>query len=116
MKTLRELTAEAERRGVRISVDSTLQKYGLTRLEWLTMLADSGWACPICRRASSSGRYVIDHEHVRGWDAMPDEQRVLYVRGITCWTCNRYLLARDISVETAERIALYLRRYEARRP
>lgn len=47
---------------------------------------------------------------------MPPELRRLYVRGLTCWTDNRYLLARGISIEVAENVAQYLRNFEARRP
>jgi hypothetical protein len=113
---LEELTREAIERGVKIPTPKTFDKYGWTLLDWLQTLAEQDWRCPICDKAPPSGKYVTDHEHVRGWAAMPDEQRRLYVRGLTCWTCNRYLLARSISIETAERVALYLRRYAARRP
>lgn len=110
------LEAEAAARGVKVTSDTTLAKYGLDRVAWLTILAEQGWQCPICETVPSTGKYVVDHEHVRGWAKMPDETRALYVRGVTCWTCNRYLLARGISVETAQRVAKYLRRYSARRP
>lgn len=113
---LEELLAEAERRGVKVPTPPTIAKYGWTLLDWLQQLAEQEWTCPICARFPSSGRFVTDHEHVRGWAKMPDETRRLYIRGLCCWTCNRYLLARDISIETAERVALYLRRYSARRP
>ena len=114
--TLDELLTEAEERGVKIPTPATIAKYGWSLLEWLRQLAVQDWRCPICGNAPPSGKYVTDHEHVRGWARMPDAQRALYIRGLTCWTCNRYLLARGISVETAERVALYLRRYAARRP
>lgn len=114
--TLDELTREAVERGVRLPTAPTLAKYGLTLLSWLQTLAEQGWVCPIHGAAPPSGHYVTDHEHVRCWKEMPPEQRALYVRGVCCWTCNRYLLARGVTPETADRIALYLRRYNARRP
>lgn len=113
MTTLRK---QAEARGIRIPAPATVAKYGWTEREWLQMLADQGWECPICEKAPRTGRFVTDHEHVPGWSKMPDEERKQYVRGITCWTCNRYLLARGISAKVARNVARYLDTYSARRP
>lgn len=116
MITLKTLEQEAESRGIVVVTDATIKKYGGTRLLWLRLLSSQGWSCPICERVPKSGRLVTDHEHVRGWKAMPDEERWVYVRGITCWSCNRHLLARDISIVVAKNIVAYLMRYERRRP
>lgn len=107
---------EAERLGVVLPSQQTVRKYGWTTDAWLQQLNRQGWVCPICGKAPPTGKYVTDHEHVRGWVRMPDEQRRLYVRGLTCWTCNRYLLARGISVDVARNVATYLETYNARRP
>lgn len=113
--SLRTLEREAKRRGVMVVSDATCAKYGGTRLLWLRMLARQGWRCPVCTRVPKNGRFVTDHEHVRGWKNLPDDERWRYVRGITCWTCNRYLLARDISVDVARNVVKYLTAYERRR-
>lgn len=112
--TTRELELEAAQRDIRVPQDATLTKYGLTRRTWLLRLQAQGWACGVCGTEPSTGRYVTDHEHVRGYKDKPASERAKHVRGITCWFCNRYLLARGISVERAEAVAAYLRAYEQR--
>lgn len=110
------LKREAAQRNVVLPHANTVAKYGWTLTEWLKQLESQAWLCPVCGRFPGTGKFVTDHEHVRGWHQMPDDERKLYIRGLTCWTCNRYLLARGISVEAAENIAQYLRTYEERRP
>lgn len=90
----------------------TLNKYGLSVTEWEAILEAQGGRCAICKKVPSTGRFVTDHEHVRGWKAMPPEKRKLYVRGITCWWCNETLLARGVTVEKARNLVDYLHRYE----
>lgn len=110
------LEREAERRGVVVPTDATLRKYGFDRNAWLSMLAGQGWVCGVCGRFPSTGKFVTDHEHVRGWSKMSDEDRARYVRGLTCWYDNRYLLAGKVTPETARAVLDYVTRYERRRP
>lgn len=95
--------------------DATLKKYGLSEAEWRGFLKRQGGVCYVCGLTPQSLRLCIDHEHVRGWKKMPPEERRLYVRGLLCWSCNHYYLARGMSVQRAERVASYLREYEARK-
>lgn len=108
------LFACAEGLGVILPQPKTLEKYGLTATTWLEILERQDWVCPICERFPSTGKFVTDHEHVRGWSKMPDEERARYVRGVTCWWCNRYVLASHISIIRAYRIAAYLEAFEIR--
>ncbi len=101
--------------GIPLPSPATLRKYGLTLLGWLDMADAQGWACAVCQRTPSTGRLVVDHEHIPGYAKLPVEERGRYVRGLLCWTCNRFLLARDMSVDVAARIVLYLEAYEKRR-
>lgn len=102
--------------------DATLKKYGLSYGDWLALLATQDFKCGVCGKVPSQSkkdgkvRLVIDHEHVRGWKAMPPEERKLYVRGLTCWYCNHAYLGRGITVEKAEGVVRYLKAYAARRP
>ncbi len=105
----------------------TLKKYGFgTRStglwegqspedDWLAMLAMQGNVCPICKKAPTTGRWVTDHEHVRGWKDMPPSERRKYVRGITCWFCNSTYLGRAMSHLKAVHMVAYFESYELRR-
>lgn len=95
---------------------ATLKKYGLTEAEWRAILDRQGGVCFVCQKVPKSGRLCTDHEHVKNWKKMPPEQRKLYVRGLLCWTCNHYYLARGITVERSQRVTLYLQEYVVRRP
>ena len=110
------LEAQAVKYGIKVPTPATLKKYGLTRFDWLTMLENQGWICPIMGATPSTGRFVIDHEHVSGWSNMPPEQRKLYVRGLTSWFANHAYLGRGISLERAARVVEYLKAYQTRRP
>jgi hypothetical protein len=91
---------------------ATCAKYGLTQEEWVALFERQGRVCAVCRRASGTGRYNIDHEHVRGWRAMPAAYRKWFVRGIVCHFCNHYYLARGLTVQKARNLVEYLERYE----
>lgn len=78
------------------------------------MLKRQGNVCPICGKFPSSGRFVIDHEHVKRYRYLPKEDRRRRVRGICCWMCNRYYLARGVTVEKAQNIITYLETYQTR--
>ncbi len=96
--------------------EATLQKYGLTEAEWLSILASQGNVCAICKKVPTTGRFVTDHEHVKGWKKQPPEQRKLAVRGVLCHFCNHYYLSRGITVAKARNVVLYLEAYAARKP
>ena len=92
----------------------TLRKYGLTEQDWMDRWLLQGEKCPICQR--SDAPLVIDHEHVRGWKKMPPEKRKLYVRGITCNWCNRWIIGRGAKPHLLLNGADYLLDYEERKP
>lgn len=93
---------------------ATLKKYGLSLEEWLALLDAQGGTCAVCEKVPSSGRLVTDHQHVPGWKRLPAEQRKRFVRGLLCWTCNHYFLARGITVRKSQRVTTYLERYGQR--
>lgn len=95
---------------------ATLKRYGLTLEEWQAMLARQGGTCAVCRRAPTTGRLCVDHEHVKGWKAMPPEERKQYVRGLLCFWCNHAYVGRGITVDKAINIVRFLNAYEERRP
>lgn len=110
----------ANARDIAIPKPPTLKTYGLSENEWLLILHDQGYACGVCRKLPSPSkargvegkrRFVIDHEHVRGWKRMPSEERKKYVRGLLCYWCNKTYVGRGITVEIARGVVLYLERY-----
>jgi len=92
----------------------TLQRYGLSAAEFDAMLEAQSGLCAICERVPSTGRWVIDHEHVKGWKGWKPERRKQYVRGVLCWWCNHAYLARGMTAKKARRIAAYLEAYDSR--
>lgn len=90
----------------------TLSKYGLTLEDWAVIAARQNGVCDVCEKLPKSGRLNIDHEHVRGWKKMPPGKRKLFVRGLLCYMCNLFYLARGMTVDKAKNVARYLERYE----
>lgn len=111
----------AEALGIAIPTAPTLKRYGLTEDEWLDILANQGWECPIMKQipapSASTGKshFVVDHEHVRGWKRMAPEQRKKHVRGIISRFANGKLIQRGMTLERARRVVEYLEEYEWRR-
>ena len=93
----------------------TLRKYGLTREDWQFILDRQGGVCGGCGRVPGSGKFNIDHEHVRKWKEMPPEQRKQYVRGLLCWTCNSFTLAKGAKPAHLRMAADYLESYQQRK-
>ena len=100
---------------VQVPTPATLKKYGLSEAEWCLLLADQDGGCGACGKVPSTGRLYIDHEHLRGWSKMKPEERTKYVRGLLCYMCNKFRLARGATVENLLGAAHYLERYQARK-
>jgi hypothetical protein len=83
--------------------------------DWFALLASQTGTCGACRHVPPALRLNVDHEHVRGWKDMPPEKRRIYVRGLLCYMCNHYRLARGATVDNLRGAADYLERYEERR-
>ena len=90
---------------------ATLKKYGLSLEDWTALGAAQNWTCP-CGRVPGTGRFNIDHEHFRGWKDLKPTERRRYVRGLVCWTCNKYQLARGATPLRLLALSKYLARYE----
>ena len=92
----------------------TLDKYGLNLDEWVAMYDKHDGCCWVCGKEQSEDARAmnVDHEHVKGWKAMPASERKKYVRGLLCYMCNRFRLTRGTTLETARNMVKYLERYE----
>lgn len=91
--------------------EKTLSKYGLTEDEWINILRSQNFKCPICEKEPDSGYFVTDHEHVPKWKAMLPEIRKTFVRGITCWWCNKNIIGRSVTERKLCKAIDYFRRY-----
>lgn len=90
----------------------TLSKYGLTHDEWAEIAARQLGVCGVCGILPKSGRLNIDHEHAKGWKKMPANQRKRFVRGLLCYMCNLFYMARGMNTDKAYGIVRYIERYE----
>lgn len=97
--------------GINVPTKATLVKYGLTVDAWGRILARQDGKCGACLKVPTSFRLAIDHEHVRGWKAMPTSERPQYVRGLLCYMCNHYRLARGATIANLAGAAQYLANY-----
>ena len=71
------------------------------------------WGCAVCGKEPK--RFVIDHEHAPGWKWLDAATRRTYVRGLTCDSCNHYVLTRYADANKHRQAAEYLDRYAAYR-
>lgn len=95
---------------------ATLKRYGLSAEEWQGILKAQGGVCGICglvprNKTTGAIRFVVDHEHVRGWKKLPPEERKMWVRGLVCFWCNFTYLGRGITLAKARNVVKYLERY-----
>lgn len=99
---------------VRPPRQQTLKKYGLDKRGWMEILDRQGGVCAICKRVPSSGRFVVDHLHVQGYRRMKPEKKRVFVRGLLCTHCNRFYVAKGITIEKARAILDYLIEFNER--
>jgi hypothetical protein len=109
------LNLEAFRRGITPPAPSTLARYGLSAEEWLGLLAEQGWKCPICLKDAADIKLNTDHEHARGWGKMRPEMKKQYTRGILCSYCNYRRVHSTNTGEICQRISDYVFAYEKRK-
>lgn len=94
---------------------ATLKKYGLSEPEWNDILQSQGGVCPICKKVPTTGRWVTDHFHVKGFKKMSPEEKKKHVRGVCCTHCNRFYLAKGMTIEKAKNMVIYLTTHEGKR-
>jgi hypothetical protein len=90
----------------------TLAKYGLSLADWQAIADRQNHLWAICKNLPTSGRLVIDHEHVKGWAKMPPDQRRRYVRGLVCFHASHAWLGKGMSIERALAMTAYLGAYQ----
>lgn len=106
---------EGKKYTIREPRPATLKKYGLSLNEWKNILAEQGYRCPICLNVLCKTTN-IDHFHQKQWSKLPPEKRKLYIRGVTCWYCNKNMLPKGITTLKVRRTLHYLEEFEKRIP
>lgn len=101
---------------MKIPSEATLKKYGLTDLDYAEMFNAQEGVCFICKKEPKEGKVLnIDHVHVKGFKKMPPEEKKKFVRGILCYFCNRFYMAKAMTEFKAVNIVQYLKIYEDKR-
>lgn len=106
---------EGSRYEIREPRPATLKKYGLTLNEWKEIVCQQGYRCPICMNVLCKTTN-IDHYHAKQWAKMSPERRKLFIRGVTCWYCNKNAMYKGITIDKVQRTLNYLLTFEKRRP
>lgn len=76
------------------------RKYGVTKEQYLLMLAEQGGKCKLCLRECITKEFLcVDHDHATG-----------EVRGLLCRMCNAALGQFNDDVTTLQRAIDYLTR------
>ena len=87
--------------------------YGIREHEFVSILEAQGGVCFITGKPKVNLNLNVDHQHIRGFKAMPPEQKRLYVRGVLHHQANRGLGYFSDNPEWLRRAALYLEDWPA---
>ena len=87
----------------------TLAKYGMGEADFRFIWWRQGGLCAICNKPLGKGMVFVDHWHVRGFKSMPAHEKRKYVRGLLCFTDNKYHVAKNTR-DTIDAVHTYLRR------
>ena len=90
-------TAEWRGRNPEHRRQSTLRKYGMTNIDYFTMLSNQEGGCAVCGEIPSKKALAVDHNHVTG-----------KVRDLLCDGCNRALGYVSENPKTLRALADYL--------
>ena len=84
--------------------------YGLTKKDFDCMLQQQNNKCAICDVDFNNKRINIDHEHCKGFTKLDPSDKKLYVRGLLCFNCNRYKVAKN-DFASVKKVYNYLLEY-----
>lgn len=90
--------SEEERRAYLKRKSALKRRYGVTPEQYAKMFELQGGTCAICRRPPRRRRLSVDHDHT-----------TKRVRGLLCFTCNKYKVAKN-DVDSAWAVFEYLER------
>lgn len=109
------MTVDMSYPAISFPTPTTLRKYGLSKMEWLELYRKQKGQCGICHRDFQVGHRInVDHEHVRGWKKMAPSERKEHIRGLLCYTCNKFMVMRGVTSMKLYNGWQYMRAYEVR--
>ena len=78
--------SEADRKKALKRAGALKRRYGITPEQYDKMLERQGGGCAVCGKAPKPGarRLAVDHDH-----------STKVVRGLLCFTCNKYRVAKN---------------------
>jgi hypothetical protein len=76
---------------------SILKRYGLTREQYIDMMLEQDFRCPVCTDPVEASKWAVDHCHESG-----------KVRGLLDYNCNTMLGKAHDNVATLSRAQVYL--------
>jgi hypothetical protein len=91
----------------------TLKRYGLDLEDWQALALKQNSLCAVCNQLPTSGRLHIDHFHKPGFKKLPPVERKRCVRGLCCYSCNRFRISKN-TINTALAVAAYLLAFEVK--
>lgn len=87
----------------------------MTESDFVSLWAKQGGKCAICGNSPTTGRLCIDHQHgIKGYKKLPPEIRRKYTRGLLCWTCNRLIVGRGVTLERLQKAVQYIQGFNER--
>lgn len=100
---------QAEKRRIRQAAAANRRQaaYGLTDTAYKVLLETQDYQCAICQRPQPArGRALaVDHDHA----CCPGKTSCGYcIRGLLCWTCNKFLQHINDDPDVAQGLANYL--------
>ena len=88
-------------------------QYGISLVEYNMLLAEQGGRCFICRKKPGKRRLAVDHDHALEAENQKNGEKNsarLSVRGLLCYTCNRFLGHIGDKIRPVQLMSEYLRR------
>ena len=89
------------------------KKYGITILEYETILKAQGGVCWICGSLPGKRQLSVDHEHVYNDKNQNPRDTRQRVRGLLCWPCNSAIAKFKDDVVRLRNAADYLEQWPA---
>ena len=89
--------------------------YGITSVEYNTILNAQNGGCWICGKVPSKGqrRLSVDHLHSKGENKRNPREKRGRVRGLLCWGCNAALGKFGDNITKLRKAATYLEQWPA---